>query len=304
MKRCQSCGANVPEEAKFCQSCGSSQFVFDNPTPTGNFYNYPYQPAQNQNTSNQFYNQQPVNSQPEYQQSWQQNIPVTQPKNKKTGLIIGIVAAVLIVLAAIGMISEKVLQDQGYGYYNEDVDFDYDFTTSESLISSNVNTAKDDVEYTKGSFDGTTYVNKWADIEFSLPKGFSNADLATYSAAENSTTECGMYFMADDTMGLIYICYEKLPTFPVYDEEEYLDAALKTLKNISGVTYELPDTYTTAVVGGYSFKKAECKFNNGNGDFINSFYVRKLDNYMIVISAIGVNSGYNDDLVANITTAK
>ena len=287
-KQCKACGANVPADARFCQVCGGAEFITNN-VPTN-------QPAYNQNQYNQ---QPPIN------QIWQPPVPQNQPKKKKTGLIIGIVAAVLIVLAVIGMVAEKAFQDQGYGD-NTGNNGDYNYNIGESNGTTD-NTSSENEEklyYSKGSFDGSVYENKWADIKFSLPEGFSDADTATYMAAENSNTECGIYFMADDTMGLIYICYEKLPTFPVYDEEEYLDSAMKSLQNVSGVTYKIPDTYSTATIGGYAYAKAECEFNNGNGDFANTFYVRKLDKYMIVISAIGVNSGYNDALVANITTAK
>lgn len=67
MKKCQFCGANVPDEAKFCQGCGSSQFVIDDDEQTGLLTDNPYQSVQNHNTNNQNYNQQPVNSQPAYQ---------------------------------------------------------------------------------------------------------------------------------------------------------------------------------------------------------------------------------------------
>lgn len=287
-KQCKACGSNVPADARFCQACGGAEFI-TNDVPTN-------QPA---------YNQSQYNQQPPVNQTWQPPVPQNQPKKKKTGLIIGIVAAVLIVLAVIGMVAEKAFQDQGYGDNtgnNGDYSYNIGGTNGNTDNSSSENEQK--LYYSKGNFDGSIYENKWADIKFALPEGFSDADTATYMAAENSNTECGMYFMADDTMGLIYICYEKLPTFPVYDEEEYLDSAMKSLENVSGVTYKIPDTYSTATIGGYAYAKAECEFNNGNGDFANTFYVRKLDNYMIVISAIGVNSGYNDALVANITTAK
>ena len=271
-KQCRSCGSNVQNDAKFCQVCGGSDFIINNQTP----------------------------NQPNYNQTWQPPVPQNQPKKKKTGLIVAIIAIVLIVLAGIGMAAEKMFQEQGYGD-NTGNNGDYSYNGG---TNNNSEETPEKLYYSKGTFDGSVYINKWADIKFELPEGFSNADLATYNAAENSSTECGMYFMADDTMGLIYICYEKLPTFPTYDEEKYLDSAMKSLQNVSGVTYEIPNTYTTANIGGYAYAKAECAFNNGNGDFANTFYVRKLDNYMIVISAIGVNSDSNDALVNYITTAK
>lgn len=284
-KQCKTCGSNVPAEARFCQVCGGSEFITNN-----------NQSAYNQNQFNQ---QHPVN------QTWQPPAPQNKPKKKKTGLIIGIVAAVLIVLAVIGAIAEKTFQDQGYGdNIGNNGDYGYNIGESNGNTDNSSGENEEKLYYSKGNFDGLVYENKWADIKFTLPAGFSDADSSTYMAAENSNTECGMYFMADDTMGLIYICYEKLPTFPVYDEEEYLDSAMKSLENISGVTYKIPDTYSTATIGGYAYAKAECEFNNGNGDFANTFYVRKLDDYMIVISAIGVDFEYNDALVTTITTAK
>ena len=273
-KQCKFCGSNVPNDAKFCQVCGGADFVINNQTP----------------------------NQPNYNQTWQPPVPQNQPKKKKTGLVIGIIAAVLIVLAGIGMLAEKAFQEQGYGD-NTGNNGDYNYNIGGDT-NNNSEETPEKLYYSKGTFDGSVYVNKWADIKFELPQGYSNADLATYNTAENSNTECGMYFMADDTMGLIYICYEKLPSFPVYDEEKYLDSAMKSLQNVSGVTYEIPNTYTTANIGGYAYAKAECTFNNSNGDFANTFYVRKLDDYMIVISAIGANPSSNDALVNYITNAK
>ncbi len=282
-KYCKTCGASVSNDAKFCQNCGGTDFISNNASSSQYTYDhtmYIQQPTQNQ--------------------AWQPPVPQKQPK--KTGLVIGIIAAIIVVLAGIGIIAEKALQDEEQEYGG----LDYDFSIDEDILSDDYDSYEESEKkyYTKGTFDGSIYTNDWADIKFVLPEGFSDADLATYSAAENSNTECGMYFIADDTMSLIYISYEKLPTFPVYDEEEYLDAAMKSLQNVSGVTYKTPDTYTKATISGYDYTKAVCEFNNGNGDFCNTFYVRKLDKYMICIGAIGVTDESNDALVGNITTAK
>lgn len=286
-KQCKACGSNVPEKANFCQVCGRSDFIFNNDSRNQSVYNYHQ------------YNQQ--NS---VHQNWQPPISQKQPKKEKTGLIVGIVAVVLVILAGIGGIAEKVLserifQEQGYGD-NIGNNNDYSYTDGENNSQEETS---DKLYYSKGTFDGSVYLNKWADIKFALPYGFSDADLAAYSTVENANTECGMYFVADD--GLIYICYEKLPVFPLYDEEKFLDLTMKSLENnSSGVTYKIPDTYSTAAIGGYTYTKAECEFNNGNGDFFLTCYVRKLDNYMIGIIAMGITQEYNDALVSNITTVK
>lgn len=274
-KQCKNCGSNIPGDAKFCQMCGGSDFVN---------VDFSKQTIFNQNMTNP----QQTNS------GWQPPIPKDASKKKKTGLVIGIVVAVLIVLAVIGMVAEKAFQEQGYG----------DAYNDESNMTSDSEQLPDKIYYSKGEFDGSVYTNNWANLKYVLPEGFSNADLATYSAAENSNTECGFYFMADDTMSLIYVSFEKLPSFPVYNEEKYLDTAMKSLEAASGVTYKIPDTYSTATIAGQSYTKAECEFNNSYGNFANTFFVRKLDNYMICISVIGINTESNDVLVSNMTTAR
>lgn len=300
-KQCKACGSIMPGEAKFCQVCGGSEFFVVDPQQSTGISN-------NGNVNEQAYNQNQYNQQNSFNQTgWQPPVPQNQPKKKKTGLVIGIVAAVLVVLAAIGIIAEKVFQDQGYGDNSGSGNGgDYSINTGDTNDSSDESITSDEtvaVAYTKGTFDGSVYVNEWADIKLALPDGFSDADSATYSSAESSNTDCGAYFMADDTMSLIYICYEKLPSFPVYDEEEYLDSAMDSIKNISGVTYEVDDAYSTTNIAGYAYATAECNFNNGYGDFVQSVYVRKIDGYMVFISAISNSADSNDALVNNITKA-
>ena len=278
-KKCKSCGSHVPNDANFCQVCGGADFVSEDQAP----------------------------NQPVFDQAWQPPVPQEQPKKKKVGLVVGVIAAVLVVLAGMGILAEKVFQEQGYGddAWNEPmINCWPEPMTNDDYTNDNPEEAPEKLYYSKGVFDGSVYVNKWADIKFELPQGYSNADLATYNAAEDSNTECGIYFWADDAKGVIYICYEKLPAFPVYNEEKYLDAVLKALQNMSDVTYEIPDAYTTANIAGHVYTKAECAFNNGNGDFANTFYVRKLDGYMIIILTVGASSSANDALVSCITSAK
>lgn len=309
-KQCKICGVIVPDDARFCQSCGSSEFSVNNPQQQVDI-NATQQPMNVNNANyqanheqNQYSQSIPVN------QTWQNPTPQNPPKKNKTGLIIGIVAAVLIVLAIIGSVAEDAFQKEGYGddtNNDGDYSFNIDVNTSTSIRvndSTETSSEKVKVAYTKGTFDGSVYENKWADIKFALPNGFSNADSTVYSATENANAECGAYFLADDTMGLIFISFEKLPTTPVYDEEAYLDVSMSALKNVTDVTYnKIPETYSTVGIGGYTYVKAECEFSNTNGNFTNTFYVRKLDNYMIVISAIGVDAEYNDNLINKITNA-
>ncbi len=294
-KQCKKCGAVVPSEVNFCHMCGGSDFVALNQQPQSG-ENYSGQADGNQNQYGQpnLINRE-CNSQ----------VP-QQPKKKKTGLIIGIVAAALIVLVGIGILVGKFFQNQEYTD-TDDTGY-YDLNTGDTEISScdesnrdeTEETNKVEAEYTKGTFDGSVYTNEWADIEFALPEGFSNADSDMYSTAENSVTECGAYFISNEAASLIYICYEKLPAFPLYDEEKYLDSAMKSFESVSGITYNLPDAYSEIIIGGYTYLKAECELNNGYETYANTICVRKLDNYIIFISALSINAESNAALISNI----
>lgn len=322
MKTCKSCGNQVNDEIKFCTSCGSNLFENEFDSEETGVLNEGDKSFYSPNTQNQqfgnFQPQQPGNS---FQQSTsfvnnQNSVyqpPVAAPKKKNKPLIIFIVVAVVLALACIGFVAEKVFQEQGYGSSgnnsnyqqpNNNGGFDIPDLPDITIENSSIGGNSDDVDYTKGTFDGTTYTNEWADIQLDLPDGFYNADEDTYATAQDPNTDCGLYFQSDDTMSIIYICYEKLPAFPVYDEEDYLDALIGNLKKQTSLDYEASDSYSAAEVGGYTYKTAEGRFNNGYGDFVQSMFVRKIDDRVVLISALGVTAEANETLVDLITQVK
>lgn len=309
-KQCKACGANVPNEARFCQKCGASDFMMFEPEQTNVLdstyvqYNIPpvassnnqydtIPPAVNQNTQYQNIQYQNYQQAPEIQQNWQTPVQPIQPKKKKTGLIIGIVAAVVLVLAGIGSLAEKAFQNQGYEEPYDDYDYNMDDTYDDY----------ETVEYTKGYFDGTTYINEWADIKFDIPDGFVEGDDTMYASAETATADCGIYFVAEDAMSLIYICFEGLPAVPAYDEESYLDVAMPTLESQTEIIYQTPDTYKIVDIAGNNYTAADCNFKNGYYEGVQSFYVRKIDDRMVFICATGVSVEENEALVNMITSA-
>lgn len=266
-KQCKNCGAIVTEDSKFCQSCGSSEFIGDSVLQQND-----QQPSFDQTT-------------------WQPPVAPSKPK-KKTGLIIGIIVAIVVLAAGIGIVAEKAFQSQGYGQDDTNIESSYDSDSDSS--------AENDIEYTKGTFDGTTYTNEWADIQFVMPEGFSNSDPSVYASAESETTDCGMHMMADDSLSMIGISFEKLP-YSFYDEESYLDSVAQNLEKITEVKYQVNDTYTTETIGGYAYTKVVASFENNYGTFVNSFYVRKIDDYMVVITAMGTSEAVIENLVSDIT---
>ena len=312
-KYCSKCNCEVEENARFCPMCGSPEFTSvdsEATTVLNENMGYPPQPHYNQPDYSAQQPSQPqtsVNSQqvPQFQQAVPFQPPVAQKKKGLKGWQIALIVVGVIAFAGIASIVVKVFRQQGYGdspkpqtsYFSED-------NGNNSVEDNGDNFAASKIEYTKGTLsDDGIYTNAWADIKFVMPEGFSNADSSTYSNAEDSTTDCGMYFIADDTMSLVCILYEKLPDFPKYDEESYLDAVMESIETQmpTGIKYETTDRYTTQTIAGYAYAKAECNFNNGYGDFVQSFYVRKQGDYMIAIYAMGMSYASNDDLVSRIT---
>ncbi|MBQ1187165.1 MAG: hypothetical protein IIX54_05720 [Clostridia bacterium] len=355
-KQCKSCGTMAPMDDRFCQVCGSSDFIMPNLPVNEDMFesttvlndNFENTTVLNDNFAQQQNNEQQAN--PDFQQMfgslWQQSAnqgsqqpngqnwqqptgqnwqqpeqnwqqPAGQnwqqpvqppPKKKNTGLVIGIIAGVVILLAIIGSIAEKALQSADYGNdsnldydysYNDNSDDAYGFDSYSSEDTSSY--VEEKIEYTKGGFDGSVYVNDWADIKLNLPQGFSNADAATYAAGENDSTDCGAYFVADDTLSAIYICYEKLPIFPSYSESEYLDAVMNSLEGVTEITYQTTSTYSSINIGGYTYTKGATTFVNNYGTFCHNFYVRKIDNYAVVISVMAVSDSAADALANQVT---
>lgn len=286
-KQCKSCGTDAPENAKFCPMCGGVDFVEGSSAEQQGetMYSAPTNP-------------QPAVNPTAYQAPTQQN----PPKKKKTGLIIGIVAAVVVVWLVTGFFVGKAVRKIIAG--NEGELFGDHFGTSTN-DDGNIEMPDVDVEkavYSKGALNGSVYTNKWADIQFEIPEGYLNADADTYAMSENETTECGLYIYANDNSSIMYIQYEKLPTYPSYDEADYLDAVVLNLE--TEAAYQLSGTYAQISLGGYRYLKADCNFTNDYGNFVHTLYARKIGNYMALISVMGVSAETNDALLGTMTQVK
>lgn len=164
------------------------------------------------------------------------------------------------------------------------------------------NSITNTASYTKGSIDGSTYLNEWADIKLVIPDGFHEVDRSTYSSLENSSNEFGLYIMADDATSLLYITFQKLPSYPIYDESDYLDSTMDTLSKRTDIEFNTSKSYTSATIGRHNYTKATFTYSNGYIDIIGNSYVRKINNYIVGISVEGASADSNDALVQKITS--
>ena len=286
---CPICNNPVEDNAAFCPNCGT-QFAAPQ---------QPAQPQYQQPQSQTNYSQPPYNQQP-YGQPPMQFQPPVPPKKNNTGLIIAIVVIAVFVLAGIGFAAEKIFQSQGYGanttlndfYGDDNIEFDDedDYDTKHT-------------EYTKGTFDGTTYINEWANLKMDLPTNFSDGDDSMYSASTNEVTECGMYFISTTDPEFIYICFEDISAVDNISENKYLDAALSSLKDAGLDTVDTSDSYVKHIVAGQTFTRGKSTITENSIDFYMSVYVKIIDDHAVVITSASSSFERNDQLVSQITKA-
>lgn len=300
MKVCYNCNNTLEDSAQFCDKCGA-RLVDQNPTPTGHYQ----QPVNN--TPNGYY-QQPVNNANYTQQAYQPVSP-KQPKKKNTGLIVGIVAAALVVLAIIGSSAEKAFQEQGYGSSNVDDTPSYTFA---DIIAPSINTeatesqedTTDAVSYTTGTFADGVYINEWANLRYDAGSIWTDGCADEYASYEGDpNTECGV-ILNDSTNGRQFvICFEKLTGVNVLiDEDTYLDAATSGLKDqyaSMSLTCEMSDYYDTTIAGE-KYRTVRMSFEETT--MVQDFHVRKLDGYIVFIAATAQNDSDAVAAVNNVRT--
>lgn len=139
---CPNCHTQLEDNAAFCHMCGA-------------------QLAQQNYAPQQGYPQQPYTPNPYYSQP----APV-QPKKKNKGLVIGIVAGVLVVLAAIGSIAQTTFQKMGYDDGSEDV-------RGEVISGDNAADPTESLpEFSMGKAENGIYKNDFLGLTCTVPAGW------------------------------------------------------------------------------------------------------------------------------------
>lgn len=264
-KRCVNCGTVVDYNVRFCPNCGNTGFIVDSNEQSG-VSNY-------QAVNNNKYQS---NS-----QEWQS--PTTQNKKKKktksaAGVIVCLLAC-LLVSVTVRYATDDFFPLSGYSR-----------VSNNQSGSSNFNVKT--VEYTKGSFDGSTYINKWADIRLVVPSNYYELDGSSY---EDSYTDCGLFVTSDESNSVI-IMYQKLPDATI-DEKSCLDYLMDEIDSSDdlGAFYTSND-YTTTIVGGHKFTCAKVDLIIDGINGVQNYLVRKVDGRMIVIVLTGSSQSIIDNL--------
>ncbi len=308
MKICPNCSNTVEDSAVFCDKCGT-RFAVQNNT----LANYAQQPSNQPN-----YVQQPQYNYGTNQPQYQNTAPQTPIKKKNTGVIIGIIAAVVILLAIIGSVAEKAFQNQGYGDGDEnDYTPPYSFGTSDSSSDAETDIAIDnnvfDVDaYTKGSIVDGWYVNEWANMRFDT-NGWINGTEELNEASENdSNTEWGIMLYDEESLKQISIVFEKLHNLDDrLSESDYLSEQLDVATSYFEQLYQSVDLdfdfsdYYDKTIAGEKFKAVKIGFISIDGlSLVEEVCIREHDGYLICVSILAQNSFDANAIANNIRTIK
>lgn len=156
MKICSNCKKQLPDSASFCTYCGNKLGSFDE-VPVNQNSNQVVQESLNQTIAGQVIPQQPN----------------TQKKLSK-GAIIAIVLAVILALAVIGGIAEKVIQQQKAEKAISDIEIpDFDIESPDLIEfpdyeTEENNSSEDDNNYF-GDVKNNKYTNNFANLKFKRP---------------------------------------------------------------------------------------------------------------------------------------
>ena len=280
---CTNCGSKITTDAEFCGNCGAKQTeteiefkdrgtisVFDSNSSVGNTPN-------NDMLGNM------VNTQAAQQ-------PVKKKKNK--GLIIGIIAAVLLVLAFIGMTAEKSLQNEGYGSDNSGIVS----TNDESFSDDN----EEEKEYEKGTFTETTYTSDFIGIKFTAPDDWvlaSESELSQMPTDPKTTWEMQAISGIDGSN--VIVAVEKLPT-KNFSESMYISSLKNTLKNNTQITVSDIQENGTKTIAGKEYQVLTYKASQSGVDYTQTFYLRKINAHIVALTVTSLTTS-EDEILSNFT---
>lgn len=342
MKVCPNCNNSVEDSAQFCATCGARFAVDYTQQPQQPVYQQPQQFNQPDYTQQQFNQpnyaqqpQQPVYQQPQFNQPnyAQPTYQPPQPKKSKTGLIIGIVAGAVALIAVIAIIigvsaskddntpshitdfdpsfNQDITSNDADTNYTDNntpsYSYDYDPSFNEDFTSNDTDT--NDIPapatYTKGAITEGWYVNNWANLRFDTT-GWTEGDASEYASYEgDDKTQCGLALNKDDNTKQLDICFEKLPAGAEdYSEDSYisiLENGLSQQYSLAGYSVSIEKGYTTTIAG-QNFKTLKISFNDL--PMVQSLHVLNKDGYMIYVGVIAPDAFEVSAIVNNIRTVE
>lgn len=278
---CKNCGSEIIENAEFCGNCGAklteTDVEFKERGTIGMF--------DENNLSNDLEN--PLNGDI-LNNAFYGKPKQTPPKKKNTGLIVGIVAAVLLVLSFIGMTAEKSLQNRG----NEIEET----MTSKDDYTVNSDDEDEKKEYVKGVFTDTMYTSDFIEIQYNAPEGWvlvTESELAQMPADNKTTWE--MQAISGFDGSNIIVGVEKLPS-ENFSESMYINTLKNTLKNNTQIMVDNIEEAETKMIAGKEYHVLTCTLTQSGVSLTQTYFLRKIDTYIAVLVVTSTSTGVDEML--------
>lgn len=305
VKFCGNCGAKLMENADFCGNCGNKVEINqanEDMESTVSIFDKPEVKSDNENKENDAYWALPtednlsniVNSN-SYNSTQLQ--PQPQPQKSKTGLIVGIVAAVLLVLAIIGMTAEKTLQNADKRKAN---DIDIPQIEEEVDYSSFLDEEEEEKEYEKGTLTSTSYESEFIGIKYTAPDGWvlaSETELSEMPTDARTTWEMQALSSLDGSN--VIVAAEKLPTKNM-TESMYINSLTNNLKNNTQITVTDIKEDGSTNIAGEKYKILTYTGTQDGISYTQTFYIRKINTHMIAL-AVASTGTPNEEILSGFT---
>lgn len=255
MKKCKVCSAIANDNDKFCSNCGNADFSveYNNEEPK-QFIVFPNGINPNGDGAEvRYFSDIPAASE-------------SKPKKKKSGKVVGIIFAVVLLLMA-GGLALDIINDN-----SDDDNYDYS-----------------DITFEEGSIVDGQYQNEWADMSFDLSEGWTNGTEDDYAGINNELVTCGLY--ATKGTSTLTIAFIDISGDIETNTDDYLNEYL------TGVTSSMDSAKSTEptyqMFGNYSYVYSDTVGKVNGAELHLASCMRKLDDYIILISATGASKDSN-----------
>lgn len=271
---CSNCGKSIERNAGFCTHCGEKNInsISTDDEQTVSIFekgNASYVAQEDVTPSEHRYNNEKE---------------ISGNKGKKKGLVIGIIAAVLLILIIIGSTAEKSLQDRNAS----DLSTEYDFSETEKILGeledSEISTVK---EYSKGVLTSSTYTSSFCELQFANPEGWVMLSEDEIEEQFNSNPEQYVYELAtvsSTSQERVFLMIEKLPT-KNFTVEQYMKAV--AANNASAGVSVISDDSTRIIAGEtYNVINADVTDAATGISAKTDYYMRKIEDRIVCIMAV------------------
>lgn len=255
MKICNNCNHCEPDTTDFCSNCESRDF------------------SVNENLIND-YDEKKNNKSYDYTEN---TIDFYDPnvRKKKMFSMLGILAIILVVLVVFTAI--KITLDN----------------SQKDDIQNNNQTTQEEIAFSYGEFNGNIYHNNWADIKCYLDKDWKQVSKEKYDLYKDENTTCDFIAMSNDgsQIAILLIDLSNNQSLVYSSEDELIkDFSLRISNRI-----EKPKISENQyqMLGNQLYLYSDIEGKTSEKEICITSYIRKKDNYAIVVNISSVNAEKN-----------